>query len=66
MKFRCTTGREFFREMRAYARTIKKDALITANNSFNSADVLYAQCRNYAYDIHEMSKTEDLVVVECR
>ena len=47
-----------------YARRIKPGALITANNSLNSSEVLYAQCRNYAYNIYEMSKTEDFVVVE--
>jgi len=64
MQFRCTIARDFFAEMRAYARTIKRDTLITANNSLNSADVLFSQCRTYAYNIHEMSKAEDYVVVE--
>ena len=50
--------------MRDYARSIRPNALITANNSLNSADVLYSQCRSYAYNIYEMSRTEDLVVVE--
>jgi hypothetical protein len=64
MQFRCTIARDFFAEIRAYARSINKDALITANNSLNSPEVLFAQCRNYAYNIYEMSKTEDFVVVE--
>src|SRR5439155_1546431 len=64
LRFRCTIARDFFAEMRAYARTIKRGALVTANNSFNSPDVLFAQCRSYAYNIHEMSQTEDFVVVE--
>ncbi|EEF59093.1 hypothetical protein [Pedosphaera parvula] len=64
MMFRCTTARDFLAEMRKYARSIKRDALITCNNSLNSPDVFYSQCRNYGYNIHEMSKKEDYVVVE--
>ncbi|HSU55719.1 MAG TPA: hypothetical protein VLT36_16810, partial [Candidatus Dormibacteraeota bacterium] len=64
LRFRCTIARDFLQDMRNYARTITPDALITANNSLNSADVLYSQCRSYAYNIYEMSKTEDFVVVE--
>jgi hypothetical protein len=63
-RFRCKTAATFFAEIRKYARRSKPGALITANNSLNSSDVLYAQCRNYAYNIYEMSKTEDFVVVE--
>src|SRR5205807_8721566 len=64
MRFRCTIARDFLADMRAFARSVKKDALITANNSLNSADVLFSQCRSYAYNIYEMSKAEDYVVVE--
>jgi hypothetical protein len=64
LRFRCTIAREFLAEMRAYARSINRHALITANNSLNSTDALFAQCRNYAYNIHEMSQAEDFVVVE--
>lgn len=64
LRFRCTIARDFFGEMRAYARTIKQGALVTANNSLNSAEVLFAQCRTHAYNIYEMSKAEDFVVVE--
>src|SRR5437764_10282638 len=64
LEFRCTIARDFLAEMNACARSIKKDALITANNSLNSPDVLFSQCRRYAYNIYEMSKTEDYVVVE--
>lgn len=64
MRFRCTIARDFLADMRHYARSIKRGALITANNSLNSSDVLYAQCRNYAYNIYEMSQAEDFVVVE--
>jgi hypothetical protein len=63
-RFRCTIARDFFEEIRAYARSIKRDALITANNSLNSPEALFSQCRSYAYNIYEMSKTEDFVVVE--
>ena len=64
MQFRCTIARDFLADMRLCARAIKPGALVTANNSLNSSDVLYAQCRNYAYNIHELSRAEDFVVVE--
>jgi hypothetical protein len=64
LRFRCTIARDFFADMRKYAHSIKPNALITANNSLNSSEVLFSQCRSYAYNIHEMSKTEDYVVVE--
>ena len=64
MRFRCAIARDFLADMRRYARSLKPGALITANNSLNSADALYAQCRNYAYNIYEMSQAEDFVVVE--
>jgi hypothetical protein len=50
--------------MRSYARTINPAALITCNNSLNSPASFYSQCRSYGYNIYEMSKAEDLVVVE--
>ena len=64
MRFRGTIARDFLSAMRAYARSLKSTALVTANNSLNSADVLYSQCRTYGYNIYEMSQAEDLVVVE--
>ncbi|MEO6436217.1 MAG: hypothetical protein ABIP55_10735, partial [Tepidisphaeraceae bacterium] len=64
LRFRSTTARDFLAEMRRHARTIKPDALITCNNSLNASDVLFSQARTYGINIHEMSKTEDLVVVE--
>src|SRR4051812_6895994 len=64
LRFRCTIARDFLADMRKYARSFKPAALITANNSLNSASVLYSQCRSYAYNIHEMSKVEDFIVVE--
>ncbi len=64
LRFRCTIARDFLADMRDYARTIKRTALITANNSLNSADALYSHCRSYAYNIHELSQAEDFVVVE--
>jgi hypothetical protein len=63
-RFRTTIARDFFAEIRSYARTINPHALVTANNSLNSAEVLYSQARGFAYSIFEMSKTEDFVVVE--
>ncbi len=64
LRFRCTIARDFLADMRKYARTVKASALITANNSLNSSSALYSQCRSYAYNIYEMSKAEDFIVVE--
>jgi hypothetical protein len=64
MRFRGTIARDFLADMRDYARSLKHTALITANNSLNSADALYSQCRSYAYNIYELSQAEDFVVVE--
>jgi hypothetical protein len=63
-RFRAMIAVDFLAEMRRYARTIKRDALVTCNNSLNSPDVLFRQSRTYGYDIDELSKVEDLVVVE--
>ncbi len=64
LRFRCMTARDFLGEIRRYAHTIKRNALITCNNSLNSPGVFFSQSRDYGYNIYEMSKTEDLVVVE--
>ena len=64
LRFRGTVASDFLADMRAYARTIKPAALITCNNSLNSPEVLFSQCRTYGYNIHAMSAVEDLVVVE--
>jgi hypothetical protein len=64
MRFRGTIARDFLSAMRDYARSIKSTALITANNSLNSADALYSQSRTYGYNIYELSQAEDFVVVE--
>ncbi len=63
-RFRTTIARDFLADIRTYARTINPHALITCNNSLNSPEVFYAQCRTYAYNIRELSKAEDYVVVE--
>ncbi len=63
-KFRCAIARDFFAEIREYARTIKPGAVITANNSLNAPEVLFSQCHQYAYNIKEMSKSQDFVVIE--
>ena len=63
-RYRCTIGRDFLAAMRAFARTINPKALITANNSLNSPEAMYSQSRGFAYNIYEMSKGEDFVVVE--
>jgi len=64
LRFRATIAARFLTNMREHARTINPRALITCNNSLNSPGVLYSQCRTYGYSIYEMSKVEDLVVVE--
>ncbi len=64
MRFRSTIARDFLAEMRDYARTIRPAALVTCNNSLNAPEAFFLQCRTYAYNIYEMSKAEDLVVVE--
>jgi len=63
-RYRCTIARDFFAEMRAHARSLNPNAVVTANNSLNQQDVLFSQCHLYAYNIQEMSKTEDWVVIE--
>jgi hypothetical protein len=64
LQFRATIARDFLAEMRRHARTINSAALVTCNNSLNLPDRLYAQSRQYAYNIAELSKAEDFVVVE--
>jgi hypothetical protein len=64
LQFRATIASDFLADMRTFARTINPHALITCNNSLNSPDALFSQCRTFAYDIFEMSKVEDFVVVE--
>jgi hypothetical protein len=64
LRFRATIAADFLADMRAYARTIKPGALVTCNNSLNSPDVLFRQCRTYGYNIDALSRVEDLVVVE--
>lgn len=63
-RFRCTIARDFLSEMRAYARSINPNVIITANNSLNHRDVLFSQCHNYGYNLYEMSKSQDFVVIE--
>ncbi len=64
LRFRGTVASDFLAEIRSYARTIKPAVLITCNNSLNSPDVFFSQCRTYGYNIQAMSAVEDLVVVE--
>jgi len=63
-QFRATIARDFLADMRVYADKIKPHALITCNNSLNDPSVFYSQSRTYGYNIGEMSKGEDYVVVE--
>ena len=60
LQFRATIAADFFADMRAYAKSIRPQALLTANNSLNSPDVLYKQNRTSGMDIHAMSANEDL------
>jgi hypothetical protein len=64
LRFRVTIARDFLGHIRDYARAINPNALITANNSLNTPNVLYSQCRGYGYSPFEMSRTEDFVVIE--
>ena len=64
LRFRGAIAADFLGEMRQYARTIKPTAQITCNNSLNSPEAFFSQCRTYGYNIHAMSAAEDLVVVE--
>jgi hypothetical protein len=64
LQFRATIARDFLTEMRTFARTIAPTTLITCNNSLNSPDRLYGQSRVHGYNIHEMSRAEDFVLVE--
>lgn len=63
-RFRCTIARDFLAAMRDHARSVNPNAVVTANNSFNHRDVLFSQCLDYAYNIAELSKAEDFVVIE--
>jgi hypothetical protein len=64
LEFRGTIARDFIAEMRTYARHVKRDALVTCNNSLNAPEVLFSQTRTHGYNINEMSRTEDFVLVE--
>lgn len=63
-QFRATIAADFFADMRAYAKSVRPRALLTANNSLNSPDALYKQVREFGYDIHAMSAGEDFVTTE--
>jgi hypothetical protein len=64
MEFRCTIASDFLADIRRYAQTINPAALITCNNSLNAPEAFYSQSRAMGYNIYQMSKVEDLVVVE--
>ncbi len=64
LEFRSTIASDFLADMRTYARSIKPHALITCNNSLNSPDVLFSQCRAMGYNINGLSQAEDYVMVE--
>ncbi|MBI3852047.1 MAG: hypothetical protein HY298_17450 [Verrucomicrobia bacterium] len=64
LRFRATIAGDFLSEMRTYARTINRHALVTCNNSLNSADAFYSQCRSSGINIYDLSQVEDFVVIE--
>lgn len=64
LQFRSIVARDFLRYIRTFARAIRPDALITCNNSLNAPDRFYSQCRSHGYNIEELSKVGDFVVVE--
>jgi hypothetical protein len=64
MEFRATIAEDFLADMRRYARTVKPDALITCNNSLNTPDALFLQCRTMGYNINTMSASEDFITIE--
>ena len=64
MKFRSTIASDFLDEMENYAHSIRRGVLITCNNSLNTPDVLFSQIRADGYNINEMSRVEDYVLVE--
>jgi hypothetical protein len=64
LEFRSTIGADFLADMRAYARSLNPLALMTCNNSLNSPDVLFSQCRADGYNINAMSQAEDFLTIE--
>lgn len=64
LRFRATIARDFFADMRRHAKSLNPDALITANNSLNAPTVLYSQTQTHGFSLLEMSRAEDLIVVE--
>lgn len=63
-RFRGTVAGSFLAEMRSFAKSLKSDALMTCNNSLNTPEALFSQVRTYGYDISQLSRAEDFVVVE--
>lgn len=63
-KFRATIARDFLEEMRNVAKQINPSAVITANNSLNAPEVIFSQCHRYGYNLQEMSRSQDFVVIE--
>jgi hypothetical protein len=64
LRFRGTIARDFISDMRSYARTINPDALVTCNNSLNSPEVFFSQCRDYGYNIDQLAQAEDWILLE--
>lgn len=64
MDFRSTIASDFINDMRTYARTIKPRALVTCNNSLNTPDTLFSQCRAMGYNIDGLSRVQDFLLIE--
>lgn len=64
LEFRAGIAADFLSEMRQYARSVKRGALMTCNNSLNSPDALFSQIRHMGYDIDSMSRAEDFITIE--
>jgi len=64
LEFRSTIAADFIADMRTYACSIKPHALTTCNNSLNSPEVFFSQCRAMGYNINALSQVEDYILVE--
>jgi hypothetical protein len=64
LEFHSTIAAGFLTDMRAYARALEPHALMTCNNSLNSPDVLFSQCRSMGYNINALSQAEDFITIE--
>lgn len=64
LQFRATEAADFIGEMRRYARSLKPDFVLTANNSLNVWDSFYTQPRTMGYSVFNQSQSQDFVTIE--